>query len=58
MDELLQPSTDLGVLVQVIVLAVAFVLGLWLTRQRSEWRLVVLGVGLVVAGLMGLRAAH
>ncbi|MDX1511014.1 MAG: hypothetical protein R3249_06690 [Nitriliruptorales bacterium] len=58
MDELLQPASDLGVLVQGIVMALVLGALLWLTRRHREWRLVVIGVGMVLIGLFGLRAAH
>jgi hypothetical protein len=55
---LVQPATDAGVLVQLVVaLGVVLVL-LHLLRARPEWRLVVIGLGLLLLGLFGLRAAH
>lgn len=57
-QRLLLPTTDLGVVVQVL-LAAALLGVLWsLTRHRPEWRLVVLGAALLLFGLFGLRAAH
>lgn len=55
---MIRPATDTGVVVQLVVL-LAVVAGLvWVTRTRPEWRLVVIGAGLLALGLMGLRAAH
>ncbi len=58
MGELLMPRTDLGVGVQFGVVLVAWAAGLYLTRGRPEFRLVVIGAGLLTLALMGLRAAH
>lgn len=52
------PSTDLGVLLQFAVVVIAVVVGWRLLASRPHWRLVLLGVGLVLLGAMGLRAAH
>lgn len=56
--DLLLPETDGGVLVQLLVLVGMIGLGLWLTRRNKDWRLVVIGVGLVGLGLIGFRALH
>jgi hypothetical protein len=53
-----QPATDTGVLVQLVVALGAFLVLLHLVRARPEWRLVVIGLGLLLLGLFGLRAAH
>lgn len=58
MNSLLLPRTDLGVLAQVIVLGALLALAVWGTRRRPEYRLLALGVGLLLFALMGLRAAH
>lgn len=57
-EELLLPRTDRGVLVQLSVLCVVFGGALWASRRHADLRLVVIGVGLVVVALAGLRAAH
>lgn len=58
MSELVLPRTDAGVAVQVVVAVVVLLAGLWATRRRPDARLVVVGAGLVLVGLIGLRAAH
>lgn len=54
----LQPATDLGVLAQFVLVSALLLLATWWLRHRPEWRLVVLGLGLVLLGAMGVRAAH
>ncbi|MFO7779622.1 MAG: hypothetical protein R6V28_14845 [Nitriliruptoraceae bacterium] len=54
----LQPATDLGVLVQFGLVLTLLLLASWWLRHRPEWRLVVLGLGMVLLGAMGVRAAH
>lgn len=56
--DLLLPRTDLGVGIQVVVVLVGGSIVFWRLRSVREARLVVLGSGLVVLGLMGLRALH
>jgi len=57
-SRLLQPATDVGVLAQfALVLTLLLVAGWWL-RRRPEWRLVLVGLGLLLLGAMGIRAAH
>lgn len=58
MAELILPRTDAGVAVQAAALAVLLAVGWWGTRRRPEARLVLIGAGLVLIGLTGLRAAH
>lgn len=58
MNSLLLPRTDLGVLAQVVVLVALLALAVWGTPCRPEYRLLALGVGLLLFALMGLRAAH
>lgn len=58
MTQLLLPQTDGGVAVQAVVLLVLLGVGWWATRQRPDARLLLVGVGLVLVGLIGLRAAH
>ncbi len=56
--EFLLPRTDGGVVVQAVVLMLLLGAGWWATRRRPEFRLLLIGVGLVLVGLTGLRAAH
>ena len=55
---LVLPTSDLAVAIQLLVLLVLVGLALWWLRDRPEWRLVVLGLTLLLLGGMGLRAAH
>ncbi len=57
-DGLVAPTTDLGVFLQVAVVVIAIVVGWRLLAPRPHWRLVLIGVGLLLFGAMGLRAAH
>lgn len=58
LNRLLLPATDVGVAIQVAVLVIALV-GAWrLSRAHRHWRPAIVGVGMLVLGLMGLRAAH
>jgi len=57
-SRLLRPATDLGVFLQVASVLGLLALLWWRARTRTEWRLVTAGIGLVVLGLIGLRAAH
>ena len=54
----LRPTTDLGVAAQLAALVLVVGLAAWRVWHRPEWRLVVLGAGLVLLGAMGIRAAH
>jgi hypothetical protein len=57
-SELLLPRTDAGVLAQVIgVTAVTVVLAILVRRERSLVML-TMGAGMVLLGLMGMRALH
>jgi hypothetical protein len=56
--DLLLPTTDAGVLVQLIVVVTAGALGLVLTRRHPDWRLLVVGATLVALAFMGLRTLH
>lgn len=58
LNRLLLPASDLGVALQVVVLVVAMV-GAWLlSRTHRYWRPLIVGAGMLLFGLMGLRAAH
>lgn len=56
--DLVLPTTDAGVLAQVIVITLVFALLSWLTRRHAEGRLLVLGLWLTTYGAIGLRALH
>lgn len=55
---LLQPRTDVGVLIQLVALASLLAAAVFATRRHPDARLLVIGVGIVVVALAGLRAAH
>jgi hypothetical protein len=58
MNRLLLPTSDLVVALQGVVLIVALV-GAWrLSREHPYWRPLIIGVGMLLFGLMGLRSAH
>ena len=56
--DLILPSTDGGVLVQLVAVLLVFGLLLWRFRRDPEIRLVLIGSGLVILGLFGFRALH
>ncbi len=56
--DLLLPATDAGVAAQLVVVFVVVAIALWRFWSNSEIRLLVIGSGIVVLGLMGLRALH
>lgn len=58
LTEFLWPTTDAGVLAQVVVLVVVVGVAVWRTWRVPEVRLFVLAVGVFVLGLMALRASH
>lgn len=58
MRDVLMPRTDRGVLVQLLlVIAAVVVVGVLVRRERSLVTLTI-GIGLVIVGLMGVRALH
>lgn len=57
-SRVLRPTTDLGVAAQLTALVAIVGLVAWRVWHRPEWRLVVLGAGLVLLGAMGIRATH
>lgn len=58
LNRLLLPASDLGVALQVALLVLALI-GAWrLSRAHRYWRPAIVGVGMLLLGLMGLRAAH
>lgn len=55
---LLLPTTDGGVLVQLIVVTIAFGATTWRLRRQPEWRLLAIGLWLTAYGAIGLRSLH
>mgnify|MGYP001816135914 CR=1 FL=1 len=58
MSDLLLPRTDAGAAAQLIAVAVFTVVGVVLVRRERALVLLVVGVGTVLAGLMGVRTLH
>lgn len=56
--EILRPRTDAGAFGQLAVVVFVWLGVLWGVRRRPDARLVTFGAGLLLVGLMGLRAAH
>ncbi|MEE8376500.1 MAG: hypothetical protein V3S26_09295 [Acidimicrobiia bacterium] len=56
--DLLLPTTDAGVAAQLAVVFGVLAIALWRFWSNPEIRLLVIGSGIVVLGLMGLRALH
>jgi len=56
--DLLLPATDAGVAAQLVVVFVVVAIALRRFWSNPEIRLLVVGSGIVVLGLMGLRALH
>ena len=56
--DILLPRTDAGVVLQLLAIVVVLVISLWRFWSITELRLVVLGLGLVILGLLGIRALH
>lgn len=56
--DVIRPKTDAMVIAQVVVLLGLIAFGVWRTWQTRELRLLVIGVGVFVLGLMMLRASH
>jgi uncharacterized membrane-anchored protein len=54
--DLLLPATDAGVAAQLVAVFVVVAIALWRFWSNLEIRLLVVGSGIVVLGLMGLRA--
>ncbi len=57
-EEILLPPTDRVVAIQGSVFLVLAIAALTLTWRWASVRLVVIGLVLILAGLLGLRAAH
>jgi len=58
LSELLLPRTDSGVAVQAAIAIVVVATLLWATRRIPHLRLLVVGGGVMLAALGGLRAVH
>ena len=58
MTQFLLPRTDGAVLVQVIVVGVVVAIACASVRRNRDWRTLVGGSGLLLLGLLGLRALH
>ena len=58
MLDVLLPATDAGVAAQFIVLAVVAGFGAWFTRHNRDLLRLVLGLSLLLASLMTIRAIH
>ncbi|MEX2625900.1 MAG: hypothetical protein WD225_03390 [Ilumatobacteraceae bacterium] len=58
MRDLLLPRTDAGVLAQVLIVVVLTVLGVVVARRERAVVLLVVGVGVVLLGMMGVRGLH
>ena len=56
--DILLPRTDVGVVVQLLAVLVVFLIALRRFWSIVELRLVVLGLGMVVFALFGVRALH
>jgi hypothetical protein len=56
--DLLLPSTDAGVFVQLVVVTLVFAVLMWATRRSREMRIFVAGGWIMTYGLMALRAVH
>lgn len=56
--DVIRPKTDAMVIAQVVILLGLIAFGVWRTWRIRELRLLVLGVGVFVLGLMMLRASH
>lgn len=56
--DLLLPTTDAGVLAQLIIFLATGTGLMWRFRKRPEARLMVVGLSLLGLGAMALRAVH
>ena len=58
MSGLLFPQDDVGVAIQIGVLAAIVAIGLVVTRRNRDLRLLVGGVGLLLFSLIAIQAVH
>ena len=56
--DILLPHSERTALIQVIVVALVTAIGVYLVRREKALVQLVLGLGLTVLGLMGLRTLH
>ena len=58
MLDLLLPSTDGGVAIQLAMWAAISAVALLTARRNKDLRLLVIGLSVLALGLMGIRAIH
>ncbi|GBE24937.1 hypothetical protein BMS3Bbin02_01219 [bacterium BMS3Bbin02] len=58
MIDIFLPSTDGGVLFQLVLWTALTGVAIRRTRQNKDYRVLVIGVSLLVFSLMGVRALH
>lgn len=58
MFDILLPTTDAGVAAQYGLLLVIALTGAWFARQNKDVLRLVIGLTLLTAGLMAIRAIH
>ena len=58
MLDILLPETDGGAASQFLVLILITILALVMTRQNRDLRILILGVAVLLAGLLAVRAIH
>lgn len=58
MIEIFLPSTDRGVLFQVVLWTLLSGYAVYKTRSNQDYRVLAVGVSLVIYSLMGVRALH
>lgn len=56
--DVIRPRTDAMVVAQVVILLGVIAFGVWRTWRIRELRMLVIGAGVFVLGLMMLRASH
>ena len=58
MLDILLPETDGGAASQFLVLILITVLALVMTRRNRDLRILILGIAVLLAGLLAVRAIH
>jgi hypothetical protein len=58
MIEIFLPSTDRGVLFQLVLWTLLSGYAVYKTRTDQDYRILVIGISLVIYSLMGVRALH
>jgi cytochrome c biogenesis protein CcdA len=58
MLDLLLPATDSGVAFQFGLLLVVAATGAWFARHNKDYLRLIIGLTLLIAGLMAIRAIH